>query len=118
MSVMDTTDYQLYLKRSADGAADVTVDYFRVLFGTLTYINNDIADGGDNIWVHESNAYLIDNPTSAISKILNIQGDIFELLPDTLNHVILLTGDLGSDTVLTATTTVSRLYITPRWALA
>ncbi len=63
-------------------------------------------------------AYIISGANLTISKITSIQYDPFELHPDTLNHVIMLVGDIGGDNILTAYTLISYIDVVPRWALA
>ncbi len=114
----DTLDYELWLQRSVSGAANVTIDYLRVLFGDFTYIYNDVAANSRGFLVNGNEVYILNHTTLVVTKITTIQGKVFELHPDTLNHVIMLTGDLGSDTDNTKNTVISYIDVIPRWALA
>jgi hypothetical protein len=116
--VFDSVDYELWLQRTADGSADVTIDYMRAMFGFYTYVYNDVAANSDELLVDGNTAYFIDNAGGSLYKIQTVDFDLFELYPDTINHIILQTGDLGANTVTTATTTIQSITITPRWALA
>jgi hypothetical protein len=114
-----SVDYELWLQRTVAGAANVVIDYMRVMFGTNTYIYNDVASDSALILVHGHKALILDTTaTPNVTKITEIQGELFELYPGTLNHIVLQTGDLGANTVTTATTTIQAIYVTPRWALA
>lgn len=113
----DTIDYELWLSRTS-GTANVSIDYMRVMFGDLSYVYNDIASSSNGIILHGNTAFVIFASSLIIKKITTVQGNLFELHPDTLNHVIMLDGDIGSNTDLTADVQIAFIDITPRYALA
>ena len=114
---MDTISYDLYFKRSS-GSADIGIDYSRVLFGALTYIENNNT-AGDQFVINNREVLISDRSVNGLLlQQTVINGEIFELVPDSLNHIVIESGDLGGTTAWSSTTTIESIYVTPRWALA
>ncbi len=113
----DSLDYELWLARTS-GTANVSIDYLQPLFGDFAYVYNDVAANSRDFLINGNNVYILNTTGPVVTKITTIQGKVFELYPDTLNHVIMLTGDLGGTTDIAATTTISYIDVIPRYALA
>lgn len=97
------------------GSATVQTDYFRLFHGNLTAL---IPQGAtEKYYYQRGKVYgidLSDNYAEIIYPTINP----LVFYPSTLNHVIIVTGNSGANTLITATVTVEYLYVIPRWALS
>ena len=109
-----TLNHWLYAKRTVAGAANVDTDFIRVMFGNAIYVYINQADT-ERVVIHGAEAFGYNGAN--IYTYPSVQGEPIELEPDLLNHLIVLTGDLGAATLLTATATINRIYVTPRYRL-
>jgi len=97
---------------------DVLVDYLRLLVGDLAFAQNDHANA--NYQIFDGRLVTQLEFTGGVYTVKGWRqntGQVIELRPETLNHLVLLPGADKDSTQITFTGKLNRLSVTPRWAL-
>lgn len=116
-SWMASASYAISLiAKYASGTANVDLDFWRTIFGKVATINIQSTDSR-GAFIRGSEVYGLIVTTNATEEYPGLRGDEILLEPDKVNHLIILSGDEGDATVLTATVTATRILVTPRWSL-
>lgn len=105
------------IAKFASGTANVDLDFWRVIFGKVAVIELQSSDSR-GAYIRGSEVYGLLVTTNATEEYPKLRGEEIELVPDKVNHLIILSGDEGDATVLAATTEITRVLVTPRWSLA
>jgi hypothetical protein len=107
--------FGVLFKRTVDGSATVSTDYFRVLIGKTVYLATNNAES-HFIILNQTRAFGCET-IATDHETLPFNGSIMDLEPNRINHIILLTGAKASANSLTETATISAICVTPRYAL-
>ena len=111
-------DISMEAKR-ASGSASVTHDWIGMLLEPITKINVGTVKGTLLGFVLKGRAAHGFDTTAARASAgpLIVTGAPLEVIPEKLNVLLSILGEIGSDPVNTYTLIYKRVYVEPRWAL-
>ena len=113
---MDTVDYELWLKRSVSGAANVTIDSLRVMFGDMTYVYNDVASDLTDFLLNGNDVFIMKSWLAIENDHHSRQG--FRVAPRYPKPYYFTFRGLGGDNALAGYSVVDYIDVVPRWSLA
>jgi hypothetical protein len=106
-------DFYIEFVRTADGAANVDVDWLRLLTGKVAYCVVNHASS-QSFFISGGRCQAMELALSYQTEECLYQGDILDLEPSQYNYLTLLSGDLAG-AVTNAEETNVKYWVTPRW---
>lgn len=103
--------------RTVAGAANVRLDFYRLLAGVTLYVP---ISSGRLIFVDSERGVMATDSTPPPARVTEqpaAQGAYPELRPGQYNYLTVLHGDVGSAVTLTENAVVYQIFYTPRWMI-
>jgi hypothetical protein len=119
--LFEQIEFTIYAKRSA-GSDTVGWDYLMVFPEPTLKIFVDTTSSSENSFLYDSSTHSGFTSTGSadspdLATFLVLTGGKFTLVPDRLNMIFSLIGDIGIAPDITFTMTYTETYVTPKWSL-